>query len=179
MKALIAYGTTEGQTEHIAEELARRLAERGVSAVTVDLEHGFPDITGYDRIVVGGSIHMRKYQKEVVKFVQQNVDRLNAMSSWFFGVSLSEAAGDVPDGHPAAQAIIDAFIEHSGWRPKGALSLAGALKYREYNFLKRQVLKRIAAKAGGDTDTSRDWEYTDWSKVDALADEVALAPVGV
>jgi len=24
-------------------------------------------------------------------------------------------------------------------------------------------MKRIAAKAGGDTDTSRDYEYTDWN----------------
>lgn len=30
-------------------------------------------------------------------------------------------------------------------------------------------MKRIARKEGGDTDTSRDWEYTDWDSVEAFA----------
>ncbi len=30
-------------------------------------------------------------------------------------------------------------------------------------------MKRIAAKAGGDTDTTRDYEYTDWSAVNKFA----------
>jgi mono/diheme cytochrome c family protein len=32
-------------------------------------------------------------------------------------------------------------------------------------------MKRIAAKAGGDTDTSRDYDYTDWKDLEAFADE--------
>ena len=31
-------------------------------------------------------------------------------------------------------------------------------------------MKRIAAKAGGDTDTSRDYEYTDWADLQRFAD---------
>jgi len=30
-------------------------------------------------------------------------------------------------------------------------------------------MKRIARKSGGDTDTSRDYEYTDWAAVDDFA----------
>ena len=40
--------------------------------------------------------------------------------------------------------------------------VAGALADTKYNWFIRSMMKRIAAKAGGDTDTSRDYEYTDW-----------------
>ena len=47
--------------------------------------------------------------------------------------------------------------------------------YSKYNFLVRFFMRRIAQKEGGDTDTSRDYEYTDWEALDRLVDEVAAA----
>jgi menaquinone-dependent protoporphyrinogen oxidase len=34
-------------------------------------------------------------------------------------------------------------------------------------------MKRIAKEAGGATDTSRDYEYTDWVGLDRFVDELA------
>jgi menaquinone-dependent protoporphyrinogen oxidase len=34
-------------------------------------------------------------------------------------------------------------------------------------------MRRISRKEGGDTDTSRDYEYTDWAAVDRFAAEFA------
>jgi menaquinone-dependent protoporphyrinogen IX oxidase len=36
-------------------------------------------------------------------------------------------------------------------------------------------MRRIARKAGADTDTSRDYEYTDWAAVDALVEKLTPA----
>ncbi len=47
--------------------------------------------------------------------------------------------------------------------------IAGALKYTQYNWFIRWVMKGIARKEGGSTDTSRDHEYTDWRQVAAYA----------
>jgi menaquinone-dependent protoporphyrinogen oxidase len=55
------------------------------------------------------------------------------------------------------------------------LSVAGRLAYREYNVLVRFLIKRIAKKEGGPTDTSRDHELTDWDAVDRLGREMADA----
>ena len=173
MRVLIAYGTTDGQTGHIAEELRTRLDQRGVLADAVDLEKLTPTAAAYDRIVVAGSIHVGKYQKEVARFVSANVGLLNEVPSWFVGVSMSEASGEGSDGHAEAQGLIDRFTGEHGWRPKHTVSLAGALRYREYNFVKRLVMKRIAKGKGQPTDTSRDYEFTDWGAVDRLADEIA------
>jgi menaquinone-dependent protoporphyrinogen oxidase len=45
---------------------------------------------------------------------------------------------------------------------------AGALKYTEYDFFRRWMLKRIAKKEGGPVDTSLDHEFTDWDALDAF-----------
>jgi menaquinone-dependent protoporphyrinogen oxidase len=41
--------------------------------------------------------------------------------------------------------------------------VAGALVYTKYDYFKRLVMKLIADRRGGDTDTSKDHEYTDWA----------------
>ena len=43
---------------------------------------------------------------------------------------------------------------------------AGAIMYRKYGFLKRFFMKLIASGAGGNTDTSKNYEYTDWDEVE-------------
>jgi hypothetical protein len=49
-------------------------------------------------------------------------------------------------------------------------SFAGALEYTQYNRLERALMKRIAKKEGGFTDTSNDHEYTDWAQVTNFAE---------
>ena len=47
--------------------------------------------------------------------------------------------------------------------------------YSRYGTLERFVMKRIAKRAGGGTDTSRDYEYTDWDEVASFATAFADA----
>ena len=79
-----------------------------------------------------------------------------------------EAASDV-------QRMIDTFVRETGWRPAHVLSVAGALMYRQYNFVIRFLMQRIARKAGAPTDTSRNHEFTDWLAVDRFVERVLLA----
>ena len=70
------------------------------------------------------------------------------------------------------QKVIDKFTEDTGWRPARVKPVAGALLYSKYNPLVRFVMKRIAKEAGGTTNTSRDYEYTDWVTLDHFVDEL-------
>jgi menaquinone-dependent protoporphyrinogen oxidase len=72
------------------------------------------------------------------------------------------------------QAILDRFVAIAGWRPTAVKFVAGALPYTHYGWLRRLVMKRIVAKAGGDTDTSRDFEYTDWNDLRHFAVDFGL-----
>lgn len=40
-----------------------------------------------------------------------------------------------------------------------------ALLYTKYDFFKRFLMRIISKRSGGDTDTSRDFIYTDWDKL--------------
>ena len=71
---------------------------------------------------------------------------------------------------------VDEFLAETGWHPTHIAAAAGALLYSKYNFVIRLIMKRISKKAGGPVDTSRDYEFTDWTRIDQLTEDlIALA----
>lgn len=173
-RVLVAYGTSEGQTATIAERIGDALAAEGCDATLVHAKHPPADLEpgDYDGVIVGASIHMGTHQRYVGKFVREHLETLNRRPSAFFSVSLTAANAEPVDREPARE-MLEGFLEETGWEPDRTLSVAGALRYSEYGLLKRVAMRRIAGKAGGDTDTSRDYEYTDWEAVAEFALEFA------
>ena len=57
-----------------------------------------------------------------------------------------------------------------GWAPHAVHHVAGAFRYTAYDFLKRWAMKYIAYRKGAPTDTSRDYELTDWDDLTSFAD---------
>jgi menaquinone-dependent protoporphyrinogen oxidase len=108
---------------------------------------------------------MGKHGDAVRAFVRTNRESLEARPSGFFQVCLSSAVEDEERQAEAARYIHE-FVEDTGWHPDRIASFGGALRYSEYGFLKRMMMKKIAKDATGDTDTSRDYEYTDWDEVE-------------
>jgi menaquinone-dependent protoporphyrinogen oxidase len=170
---LVCYGTTEGQTAKIAGRIADGLRERGHTVETVDLSTADPtDPTGYDAVLVGASIHVGSHQSAVRSFVDTHRETLAARPTGFFQVCLSVVADDDATQAEAAR-YVDEFIQATAWQPDRIAVFGGALRYSKYGFLKRQVLKRIAKDMTGDTDASRDYEYTDWEAVARFAADFA------
>ncbi|QSG07386.1 flavodoxin domain-containing protein [Halapricum desulfuricans] len=168
---LIAYGTSEGQTEKVADRIAETIRERGHDATALDVK-GEHDVTASNAVLVGSSIHVGKHQPAVAEFVTDHGAALSERPTGFFQVSLSSATDD-EERRAEAAAYAEAFVEETGFDPDRIGLFGGALRYSKYGFLKRVMLKRIAAEATGDTDTSRDYEYTDWTEVEAFADDFA------
>jgi menaquinone-dependent protoporphyrinogen oxidase len=111
-----------------------------------------------------------------VRFVREHRQLLEKIPSAFFSVGLA-VASRTHDGAAQSRGIVDKFLTATGWHPERVELVAGALPYSKYNFLVRFVMRRISAKEGGDTDTSRDYEYTDWSSVDRFARELVQGAV--
>lgn len=171
-RVLICYGTSEGQTATIAERMGDVVDGEGHEVTLVHLNHLPDDLDPgtYDGLVVGASIHAGSHQKYVTRFVRNHAETLNRRPSAFFSVSLTAAHDDPGEREPAAE-LLEEFLDETGWNPDGTLAVAGALRYSEYGLLKRFVMRRIAGRASGDTDASRDYEYTDWEDVEAFARE--------
>ncbi|MHB0958266.1 MAG: menaquinone-dependent protoporphyrinogen IX dehydrogenase [Pirellulaceae bacterium] len=165
-RILIAYDTTEGQTRKVTQHVSDAIARSGQEVQVIDIRRlptGFT-LDGYDAIVIGASIHLGKHSRQLSQFVGRHIARLNVVPSGFFSVSLS-AAGSEKERADASR-FVEEFLTQSGWNPAIRATVAGGLRYREYNFLKRWMMKKIARSGGKDTDTSKNHEYTDWAAVD-------------
>jgi menaquinone-dependent protoporphyrinogen oxidase len=173
----VFFASSEGQTALIAIRLAAVLHEHGLDSEAIDVSTPEAEAIDWSHVrgaLVGASLHQGHHQKSAARFVHAHAGSLNAVPSAFFSVSLS-AASKNPGEVAEAGRIARAFPAEHGWKPSFILSVAGRLAYREYNFLIRFVMKRIAKKEGGPTDTSRDHELTNWDEVDRLGREMAAA----
>jgi menaquinone-dependent protoporphyrinogen oxidase len=170
---LILYGTGEGQTAKIADRIATTISERGHESRAIDVRDRPNSVTleEYDAVVVGASIHVGKHQDAVRDFVTDNRDALSGMPTAFFQVSLSSATEEKRE---EAAGYVESFVTETGWHPDRIGQFGGALRFSEYGFLKRLMMKRIAndllAEARKPTG---DIEFTDWDAVDAFAADVA------
>jgi menaquinone-dependent protoporphyrinogen oxidase len=81
------------------------------------------------------------------------------------------AASKRPQAVAEISTIIARFVHDVGWQPTVTKAVAGALLYTKYNFFIRWIMRRIAAKEGGDTNTSRDYDYTDWNNLREFGEE--------
>ena len=169
-RALILYGTTDGHTRKIAAALAGVLRWEGCRVDVINAQGVTPDVRpdDYDGVMVAGSIHMGGYQRAVRGWVRRHAEQLNRRRGAFVSVCLgileqrAEAQREVRE-------IMARFLADSGWSPALTTTVAGALPYTKYGWLKKWIMRRMVAKAGGDTDTTRDYEYTNWDDVRAFA----------
>ena len=165
-RIVIVYATTDGQTERIARHVDQVLAAEGVRTQLVAAAAAPPDfsLAGADAAIVAGSVRMGKHQKELTRLVRAHAAELSRIPGAFLSVSLSAER----DNEPARREVrkcVARFVEETGWTPSSVLPVAGALLYRRYGFFLRQVMRFISKSVGGDTDTSRDYEYTDWDQL--------------
>ena len=166
---LILYATTEGQTARISERMAQTLRAQGHNAKSCPVETAEQNIAAakYDAVIIGASIHYGRHPRRLYSWVRDHRVILDGRPNAFFSVSLS-AGG--PGAKPeAAKQYLDKFLTQVNWRPQQTAKFAGALQFSKYGAFKRLLMIIFVGLAGGDTDTSRDYEYTDWKAVDQFA----------
>ncbi|MDZ4091291.1 MAG: flavodoxin domain-containing protein [Arthrobacter sp.] len=177
-KIYIPYGSVEGQTAQIAEYMAELVRTHGHQAETADLKHSEHTLPGgYDGVIVAASVHMGKHESFVTDFVEKNRGELDRLPSALVSVSLA-----VHGDEQSAEGYVEKFEEETGWRPAHVGLFAGALLYTHYNFLKRQLMKKITKDKGSpDLDTTRDYVYTEWDGVQRFTEDFLAglaAPAG-
>ena len=172
-RILLLFSTIDGQTERIAGRLREGLQSFGhtVTSCRAEAPGAFDAIAAHDAVLVGGSIRYGRHSRALESAVRLNRPDLESRPNAFFSVSLS-AGG--PGARPAnvAAYLLD-FAARTGWRARRTASFGGALLYRRYNPFIRLLMRLIVGSSGGETDTSRNYEYTDWSAVDLLAADFA------
>ena len=168
---LVLYGTTDGHTARIAQSIGDALRTPGSEVDVIEAGDASSPLWPHDYsgVVVAASVHAGGYQASVRSWVRAHAAILQERPTAFVSVCLGVRQQD-PRVRRDLDGIIDRFIKETGWVPTTTKIVAGALLYTRYNWITRLVMKRIARKAGGDTDTTRDHVYTDWNDLRAFAE---------
>lgn len=172
MKCLVLFHSKHGQTEKIARRIGEVMESKQVD-VDVRPITAFDasfSVSSYDVVVIGAPIYTARYHRQVSRFVVDSLGNLNKTVTAFFSVSLS-SYGNQSQKLDAVRCF-DEFLKKTGLSPMLEQHFAGALAYRKYDWFTRWMMKRIVGKSGGETDTSKNYEYTDWEQVDQFAIDV-------
>ena len=165
-KVLIVYGSNYGQTEKISNFIGVELKVLGHSVdIFSSLKIPFSaDPIKYDAVMVGASVYRGRFQKSLRKWVKINAPSLSRRPTAFFSVCLGILQKEDVVKQEEIKTVKEFFF-WSNWEPKTWTIFAGALSYTKYNWLIKQVMKLISKKAGRDTDSSHDYEFTNWQDV--------------
>lgn len=171
MKTLILYLTNDGQTKKIAEKLAEQIRHETLVLDLKDNEEKAKSLLAeYDQIVIGASIRYGHFQPTFKRFVDQNQPVLNAKKSAFFSVNLTARKADKNTAE--TNVYTRKVLERIQWKPTTVEVFAGALLYPRYNFFDRVMIQFIMKITGGETDKTKEVEYTDWDKVKKFAEKL-------
>jgi menaquinone-dependent protoporphyrinogen oxidase len=181
MKAAVFYATRQGHARKVASRIADDLRRRGIETDVIDVKSsGEVDWSVYSAACVAASVHLGRHEPEMIAFVRRYRAQLARIGAAFVSVTLSEAGAEDPNRSEAdrkraaddVQRMIALFVTDTGWRPQRTLPVAGALAYSQYNIFVRLIMKRIARQNGAPTDTSRDYEFTNWPALDRFVEDL-------
>ncbi|MEZ8196485.1 MULTISPECIES: menaquinone-dependent protoporphyrinogen IX dehydrogenase [Vibrio] len=167
-KALFLYSSREGQTKKILQYIEGELSDYSCETKNLS-EIETVDFSQYERVLIGASIRYGHLNKDLYRFISKNLTQLELSKVAFFCVNLTARKEDQGKDTPEGSAYIKTFLKKSPWKPKMIGVFAGALYYPRYNFFDRTMIRLIMTMTGGETDTSKEVEYTNWEKVSQFA----------
>jgi menaquinone-dependent protoporphyrinogen oxidase len=170
MRFLICYATTDGQTRKVAEYIADLIRTKGHQAEVCDANMAADvDPSQFQAAILAGSVHMGRYQTALVHQIRRWHEALSAIPTAFISVSLSAGSND-----PHVRAEIDECAQHmlqeTGLKPAATFHVAGAIRFSQYDFFRRWLMRLAAKQMNKSIDPSYDQEYTDWNAVAKFAD---------
>ena len=168
-KSLLIYSTVDGQTEAICKRMASCAKNTSVDVMSISNVRNLDD---YKTIIIGASIRYGKYRNEVYNFINENFLVLESKKNAFFSVNVvaRKPEKNSPDTNP----YVIKFLEKINWKPKNIEVFAGKIDYPKYKFIDKYSIKFIMWVTKGPTDTSQSYEFTDWNKVEAFAENLNL-----
>ena len=170
--SLIIYSSTDGQTKIICEKI-KNFSKNSESIKLISLEeaHDF-NLQSYENIIIGASIRYGKHNKNLYKFISSNKETLEKKRSAFFSVNV--VARKPEKNTPETNPYMKKFLKISNWKPDKLGVFAGKVDYPNYSFFDKYIILLIMFITKGPTDTSKSFEFTDWSKVEDFARELSL-----
>lgn len=179
-KVLILYGTRFGSTEGISEKIAKILGENEVETLVVDLkkppENDDLAFDSYDGILIGTSIKIGQWTKDVKNFVSKRKDALNSFKGKL-GFFVSSGYAAVPEHYDKVKVEytkdalaklgvdkVDLFDAFGG--------LMDLSKTSRMGWLDKKILTMVGKQSGLESDPNKEiTDLRDWNQIENFAKE--------
>lgn len=172
MRILIVYASRHGQTQRVAERLARVTRAAGAETLLHEISTLPRDVQlrTCDVVVLASPIYFGRHAKTIERFVIAQRANLAKVKTAFLSIS---GAARAAQSRPMAEENAQKFVAKTRWTPDRVELIAGGEAYTRYGFFTMFIMKRLNKKLGKVVDTTRDYEFTDWDAVDRLGRELA------
>lgn len=135
MKTAIIYSSTHGTTKKVARLIAEKQNGKEVSLIDLGMNPQ-PVIDTFDRIIIGGSIHVGMIQKRVKRFCEENIVLLLQKET---GMSICCMRKD-----KQKEQFDNAFLESLRAHSKVHGYFGGEFLFEKMNCLEKLMVKKVA-----------------------------------
>lgn len=161
-KVLVAYASKHGATEEIAGKIGQVLKEAGLQADVMPVKK-VKDLKEYGAAVLGSSIYIAMWHKELVKFLTDNEKQLASLPVWLF------SSGPMGEGDPVELSQGWRFPEKQrslieGIKPRDVALFHGVIDPKKMGMMEKWVIKNVKAPTG---------DFRDWKMITAWASNIA------
>ena len=157
MKYVIIYRSQHGTSEKVANYIYKKIGPNSCNIVDLK-ENNNPDISSYEAVILGGSVHIGKLNSDMKKFIQKNSKLLLSKR---LGLFLCGMEIDKADFH-FSNAWPEELRKHASVR----LHAGGEFLFEKMNFFEKLAVKKIAGIKSNRSEIN-------YIKIDRFAEEIA------
>jgi menaquinone-dependent protoporphyrinogen oxidase len=160
MKVLVAHASKRGSTAEIADAVAGTLRQSGLEVECAPASE-IEDLTGFDAVVLGSAVYMKRWRGDGKHFLRKHGDALAGMPFWVFS---SGPVGDPAEDDPkwAEPGRIISMVERLGGR--GHVVFGGRLPLEPQGPIEKAMVKNTPPEFR---------DRRDWDEIRAWATAVA------
>jgi menaquinone-dependent protoporphyrinogen oxidase len=147
MKTGIIYISKHGTTEKVARSIANQLASDELQLINLRKDK-IKDLEKYDRIIIGGSIHVGNVNGKTKKFCETHKDILMNKSLGLFLCCMEK-------GEKAHEQFAHAFSEDLRAHSLSNGLMGGEFNFDKMNFFEKAIIKKIS----GNTESVSEINY--------------------
>ena len=162
---LVTYASKYGATKEIAEKIGEVLRQAGLQVDVLPVD-GIRDLNPYQAIILGSAVYIGKWQKEAVKFLQDNENIMADRPVWLF------SSGPTGDGDPVEllegwhlPVELQPVADHI--QPRDITVFHGYINPGKVNFIEKWAVKSVVKKPFGD--------FRDWHNIITWSTKIAEA----